>query len=362
MTNYIIDEKIGPVDGIKKLLTDLMEKGLVDGVMVPAATPWSSLPMPHLFTKPEEMTLMSPLAPAAPFNAARQAAQVLSEDTGKKMALVLKPCEARALVELAKLKQCETGDNCIIISMECLGRVENKLFLENLKRDSGYAETFYRDPALRKQITQSCSHCTGFIPESADLTLLTLGSDFDRTLVRADSVKGEALMEPLSLEETDDDAIDGSAVLSLQQERESLKAENLTSIKETAGSVEGLQQFLAGCLNCFNCRKACPVCYCRDCVFKTDVFDVKPDLLFKRAEKRGGIKLPQDTTMFHMTRMLHIGHACVECGHCTSACPMDIPVADIFRLSAGTIQELYGYKPGRDLLEKIPMLSFGEDN
>jgi formate dehydrogenase subunit beta len=66
--------------------------------------------------------------------------------------------------------------------------------------------------------------------------------------------------------------------------------------------------------------------------------------------------------MFHMTRMIHIGHACVGCGQCSSACPQSIPVADIFRAVADNIQKTYDYHPGRSLSEKIPVLSFGETN
>ena len=142
-------------------------------------------------------------------------------------------------------------------------------------------------------------------------------------------------------------------------ENEKTKADQLTLTNETIGSIDGFQKIIAECINCQNCRTACPVCYCRQCVFKTDVFDTSPDVLYKRAAKRSGIKLPQDTTMFHMTRMLHIAHACVGCGQCTSACPQDIPVADFFRAAAERMQHLYEYKPGNDIEEKVPMLSFG---
>ena len=41
---------------------------------------------------------------------------------------------------------------------------------------------------------------------------------------------------------------------------------------------------------------------------------------------------------------------------------LSIPVADFFRAAAEKMQNLYGYKPGRDMEEKIPMLSFGVEN
>lgn len=348
MTVYTIETQNPPGAGAKTLVRSLLDKKLVNAVLCPAATPWSELPMPHLLTPGCDTGRIAPLTPSAPFNAARQGAQVLREAIGKRIALVLKPCEVNALYELAKLNQCVITEDALIISMECRGRLENKTFLENPEMEAG--------PSA---ITASCRTCTAFLPENADLTLLAVSGPGDKTLVRADSDKGTRLMTALEAAGTGQ-GVDPKKADALKAERASAKQADLAAIQEKTGSLDNLQTFLAGCLNCYNCRKACPVCYCRDCVFKTDVFDAKPHVLLNRAEKKGGIKLPQDTTMFHLTRMLHMAHACVGCGQCSSACPMDIPVADLFRLSGEKIQALYGYRPGRDMNEKIPMLTFGE--
>jgi formate dehydrogenase subunit beta len=348
-----------PAEGARQLLRDLLDKKAVDAVLTPAATPWSALPMPHLFVRSGDMDLARPLAPAAPFNAARQAAQVLRQAAGKRVALVLKPCEVRAFIELAKLNQCVLDENALIVSMECAGRLENAVFLEAVGTDPGSFDRLRDNPVLESGVTESCRVCTRFVPENADLVVQVFSGPVDATRLRACSDKGRAALEALGLAPAEADGTRGPAVAERMARRQALENESLTRTREAAGSVEGLQRFLAGCLNCYNCRNACPVCYCRECVFKTDVFDAQPELLLKRSDRKGGIKLPQDTTLFHMTRMLHIGHACVQCGQCSSACPMDIPVADLFRSAAEAVQNLYDYRPGRDLAEPIPMLSFG---
>jgi formate dehydrogenase subunit beta len=66
--------------------------------------------------------------------------------------------------------------------------------------------------------------------------------------------------------------------------------------------------------------------------------------------------------MFHMTRLAHIGHACVACGHCTSVCPSSIPVADFFITVGSKVQEVFDYEPGRDVNDPIPYLVFEEEN
>jgi len=45
---------------------------------------------------------------------------------------------------------------------------------------------------------------------------------------------------------------------------------------ENTGDLKKLSQFFSSCVNCYNCRAACPVCFCRECVFNTDVFDYEP--------------------------------------------------------------------------------------
>jgi formate dehydrogenase (coenzyme F420) beta subunit len=46
------------------------------------------------------------------------------------------------------------------------------------------------------------------------------------------------------------------------------------------------------CVNCYNCRVACPVCYCRECVFVTDVFDHEPFQYLAWARRKGRSRCP----------------------------------------------------------------------
>ena len=60
MTHYTIDTAASPAEGLKILLTRLLEERQVDAVVAPAATPWSALPMPHLFTDTAAMDRIAP--------------------------------------------------------------------------------------------------------------------------------------------------------------------------------------------------------------------------------------------------------------------------------------------------------------
>ena len=52
--------------------------------------------------------------------------------------------------------------------------------------------------------------------------------------------------------------------------------------------------------------------------------------------------------------------SCVSCGMCEDACPMDIPVAQIFTMVGDRNQEKFSYVPGRSIDEPLPLTTFEE--
>ena len=131
--------------------------------------------------------------------------------------------------------------------------------------------------------------------------------------------------------------------------------------RQHINSIEKLTTYFANCVNCYNCRVACPVCYCKECVFCTDVFDHDPSQYLQWSKRKGIIKMPTDTLFFHLTRLAHMSTACVGCGQCSNACPNDIPVMEVFRTLSQKTQKAFNYEAGRDMDEKPPLSEFRED-
>jgi formate dehydrogenase subunit beta len=347
---------------IRSVLGDMLSAQLADAVMVAARTPYSALPMPTLCSDPAKLEPADPLAPVAPFNAARQAASILRHDAGRRVAVVLRPCEVRALIELAKLRQC-TLENSILIGIECLGRMENSVYIETLKEVPDLTTAFYQSSGYPERVTAACQACLAFQPAAVDLAIRLLGHDPTGSIgLEALTDKGRSLLGAVGMTPGQPPEGREAASAAMLERRRQRRAALLCDTGNQAGSIMKLQEYFATCLNCYNCRVACPVCYCKECVFGTDVFAHPPEVLLRRAAKRGVVKLPTDTTMFHLTRMAHMSHACVACGHCTSVCPSHIPVADVFIKVAAETQALYHYEPGRDLNEPIPLLIFEEES
>jgi formate dehydrogenase subunit beta len=81
----------------------------------------------------------------------------------------------------------------------------------------------------------------------------------------------------------------------------------------------------------------------------------------QRAESKGSIRFLPDTTLFQMGRMMHMSLSCVSCGACEDACPMSIPVAQIFSMIADETQGSFDYVSGRDPNESLPLIAYKEE-
>ena len=140
---------------------------------------------------------------------------------------------------------------------------------------------------------------------------------------------------------------------------------------------------MSACIGCRNCMSVCPICYCKECVFASTVFDHRPDQFLARAKRKGALRVPTETLMFHLTRLSHMGTSCVGCGVCESACPNgdvcvvdyarcvgcgvcesacpnDVPVSCLFNSLGEKLQEMFDYVPGEDPAADPPVAAFKE--
>ncbi len=151
------------------------------------------------------------------------------------------------------------------------------------------------------------------------------------------------------------------ALQALLAERVAERDRVLAGVAERTATPAGLADWFSTCIRCHNCMTNCPICYCKTCFFKTDVFDHEPLQFIQWAGRKGATRLPPDTVLFHLTRMNHMATSCVGCGLCTSACPSGIAVGAAFRGVAARTQALFGYQAGRSLGEAPPVTTFQVD-
>lgn len=355
---------------INRLLETLLTSGVVDGLLVPLRTPDGRNAVPTLVRDPALLERAAPLAPVLPVNGATVLGRITATGAPGRVGAVLRNCELRTAVELSKVQQVLL-DDVLLIGVDCLGAygVEDyaRLVEEGLDavtpalmaaREGGV------EPLPGYAFRPACTMCERPIPGVGEsyaphIAIGLLGVPNDERLWV--SLRDEELGEALGLEPAEEPAGRTEAVQALVAARTAERDRRFAAFHERVHDASSLLAEFATCILCQNCMRVCPICYCKECIFRTDVFDHPSARYWDWAARKGGVRLPSDTLLFHVTRMLHMAHACVGCGMCSDACPSGIPVADIFRTVGRAVQARFGYVPGRDPAEEMVVATFRED-
>lgn len=355
-----------PTVALKDLARSVLALEEIAAILVPMRLPTQQLVMPVLVGDADRLTGMDPLAPSFALNAATLVSRLTSRSSGLKLAVMLRPCEIRAFVERVKLKQ-GCRDDVVIIGCDCLGACTNTEYTAFVQTRGETSTTAFVEWAMGQHDTSeaivplapACRVCEQFVPHGADLAVLLFGVDTrSRVLIQAENVQGEQMLDRLGLDAAQVPPERDAVVRALSQKRLEARDRMIADATEATSSLEKLAAYLANCINCYNCRVACPVCYCRECVFVTDVFDHDATQYLGWARRKGAIKMPTDTLFYHLTRLAHMSTACVGCGQCSNACPNDVPVMELFRSVARRTQAAFDYRAGRDIADKPPLSEF----
>ena len=89
---------------LQNFLRSILELDEISAILVPKLLPMKNMVMPLLISDPEQVDGVDPLSPAFPMNASRIVSKLTRKPMGGKIAIVLRPCEIRAFIELVKLK------------------------------------------------------------------------------------------------------------------------------------------------------------------------------------------------------------------------------------------------------------------
>ncbi len=353
----------GAMGAVRGFLATLLEHEEAQAVLVPRHG--GNTVMPSLVSDPQALQSADPFSPYYPLNAAKLVGRLTNGETDGITVAVLRPCEIRAFVELVKLNQ-GSMDNVLLIGVDCLGAVENMHYTDWLAGRN--PEEASRDFLLSggqgpgaADLAKACRACEHPVPHEADLIIGTFGADMNDYLpLVARTPRGEGLINRLGLPDAGDQSARQSAVQQLIEQRTVFRDAMFEETSQAVSTMPKLAEYLSNCINCYNCRVACPVCYCKECVFVTDVFDHKPWQYQSWAQTRGAIRMPTDTLFYHMTRLAHMSASCVGCGQCSNACPNNVPVMELFRTVAHGVQNAFAYEAGRSLEEAPPLTVFQE--
>ena len=363
MTTLLITEKGDIVKALNAFLAGLLRKGIVAAVMAPMRVSAGDAVFPALVADPDKLQA-DPFAPVLPVSEAQMVSRMTVDGpVSKPVAVVMRNCQIRALTELIKLKQAY-ADNLYIIGVDCAGTFALSDYKElTAQKDSGslYKELIQGEKALTRKLRSACTTCVDPIPDSCDLVIGAYGVDLDKGLLlypRTD--RGKELLKGIDTGSGQDGTSREKAVNEVRKAHAAADE----AFRQEHASVRGIDEVLAlysTCINCQNCRRVCPICYCQECFFVSDNLKQTGDGMIKKSRARGAFKMPVDTLLFHTGRMNHMILSCVECGLCEQACPSNIQLMKVLKRVAHDAQKKFEYKAGRNPEEEIPLMYYRED-
>jgi formate dehydrogenase (coenzyme F420) beta subunit len=335
---------------VRELFRQLFEAKIVDALLVPVHGAKGAI-MPAVVKNPTRLDQADPFAPVMAFNSARLVAMLTRDGASDKLGVVLRSCEIRAVIELVKFNQVKL-DGVVIIGVDCLGTQTVRGF-QPAPDLFGRAQQGNTDGWATRS---ACASCERPAPSHTDVAIGFIGVDGSQSLaveMRDDIAQalGVQIMPAVPAERE-------KVLATLVAQRTAARDAELNRFHETMQASGGMAAYFANCLECTNCMNACPICYCKECFFRSANAEHAPRELLHLAERQGSLNLPSDALLFQLTRLNHMATSCVGCGMCEAACPHDIPLTAMFRSVGARVQKLFEYEPGRDVNEKPPFMTF----
>jgi formate dehydrogenase subunit beta len=243
------------------------------------------------------------------------------KDLEGKVGVLVKGCDARAIVELVKQNQIDR-ERVVVVGVPCQGQVDLRKLgrvlgpaVEQVScvEDAGdeFLVTVGNEPqriAKKDVLPDKCFHCRH-----------PVAFDYDFTL-------GDVVPFEIEAEEPEYAAVEELEGLPLEERR------------------AFWQKQFGRCIRCNACREVCYACYCEECLFDRNV----PRWLDRPA-------LLPENELYHLIRAVHLAGRCIDCGECERVCPMNIPLSRLYKKVQKDVAELFDYEAGMET-ESVPPL------
>jgi formate dehydrogenase subunit beta len=370
----------GVVTSLLKFALDSKKADTVLAVKAREGNRYDGIPV--LISRPDKVIETTGALHCTSPNIARFLKEYLNGAKDQKIAVVVKPCDAKAIIELAKRTQVKL-DNLILIGLNCTGTLPSTRAKTTMKEEFGVnpadvASEDIEDNELvislkdgsekKKDLAEleeegygrreNCRRCETNIPVMADIACGKWGTtDKNSTFIEVCSEKGAQFIEAaieagyINVEQPSANAVESrkrkdEAATELALHWQGMDFGSLEEMTSDEKFRYWFSQF-DQCIKCYGCRDACPICYCKDCNLEANRGLVPPG------------EIPPDI-MFPMVRVAHVMDSCVNCGQCQDACAMEIPLSRLTLLLNRELAHIFKYEPGMNVEQMPPLRTVTE--
>lgn len=340
-----------------------------------------------VITDPDEIRSCSGSLYCGTLSSAKYLFRYLQGNPGQRLAVVVKGCEAKAIIELAKRNRFDL-ENMLLIGLNCSGTINpltaRRMVAEKYRLDPDLVQDIFfthgrcvvQTPGVIRsfpieEIEQDgygrrlcCQRCLTRIPRQCDLVCGDWGVIGDYTGITtfvevctkngADALQSSIQSGHICIEPADPKGLEVRTRVEEAMQALSRKnqAEQFSTISSGDSLLQRIMSEMSRCIKCYQCTEACPLCVCEDCRIK------KPWLV-----KPGQVPPP---FMFHLIRLSHIADSCINCGQCEDRCPMDIPNSLFMNTLQAELELMFGYhagdRAGKPVVAKVNELEEWEHN
>lgn len=335
------------VGAIRRFLERLLDQKIVDLLVAPVDISHGQASHPQVIADQRELNIVNPLLPIMLDNSASVLREALLHSPDARLAAVLRPCEVRTVVELAKRQEIDTH-RVVIIGVDCLATFDADYYRDVIANhpDDPYwlmheALRFARigqiAPDRYRAACQLCDRPAADY-DAADILLGLIGGKPSQQillLAKAETDTRLGLHRIADRRGTETDIVRRElAIWRLSERRKWLTDHKLECWNLQTPKMEAtIGTLLQRCSLCGECISACPL---------------------GNGVLRCAIQQGRDAFINAYTHQESRMISCVGCGMCQTHCPENIPLSAINTALSHRAQTSLGYVPGRSLSEQLP--------